>query len=86
MKFRKVDDLLKDTELLNATASPDAHIVTGSEEKAALTASSQLCSHSPRHRGIAKMQPVDINLQRMEEPSSQKASRLGFRARRKRDG
>lgn len=86
MKFRKVDDSLKDTELLNATASPDAHIVTGSEEKAALTASSQLCSHPARHRGIAKMQPVDVNLQRTEEPSSQKASLLGLHARRKRDG
>lgn len=35
MKLKRVDDLLKDTELLQgADASPDAHDVTGSEEAA----------------------------------------------------
>lgn len=35
MKLKRVDDLLKDTELLQgAAASPDAHDVTGSEEAA----------------------------------------------------
>lgn len=40
MKFKRTGDFLNNTELLKgAAASPDAHIVTGSEETATQTES-----------------------------------------------
>lgn len=77
MKFKRTDDLLNNTELLEgAAASPDAPVT--SSEEAAMPTESLLYHNRParKARGATKMRAVGSHLQRMEELSGPKACLL----------